>query len=254
MIRFASLGSGSRGNATLVETRETRVLVDCGFGVREAIGRMKQLGVEPQALDALLVTHEHRDHLTGVAALARRYRLPVHLTVGTWLKAKLAPSIETVLITPEQRFELRDLAVDPVTVPHDAREPVQFLFECGGRRLGLLTDLGWATEHVRRRYRHCDALVLESNHDPRMLAEGPYPPSLKRRVGGQRGHLSNAQAGELLQQLGTDRLQWLVASHLSEKNNRPELAYEAISPLLDGDCSRLVIAAQNETTSWQQIA
>ncbi|ANF58800.1 MBL fold metallo-hydrolase [Halotalea alkalilenta] len=252
-MRFASLGSGSKGNATLVESDEALVLVDCGFGLRDALARMALLGIDPTRIDALLVTHEHGDHLRGVRSLAKRLKLPVYLTAGTWLAGKLEGLERVHLINPEQRFAIKDLEIDPVTVPHDAREPVQYLFETAGRRLGVLTDLGHVTDHVRRRFRDCDGLLLECNHDLRMLAEGPYPPSLKRRVGGHWGHLANAQAVALLRHWGTDRLQRVVASHLSDKNNRPELAFEALEPLLDNDASRLMVAAQDRGIGWQRL-
>lgn len=253
-LRFASLGSGSKGNATLIATDETLLLVDCGFGIREAQRRMATLGIDPAEIDALLITHEHSDHLHGVGSLARRYKMPVYMTAGTWLSGRTGELPELRLLTPEQRFAIKDIEIDPVTVPHDAREPVQFLLEANGVRLGLLTDLGFATDHVQQRYRDCNGLVLECNHDVRMLAEGPYPMSLKRRVGGYWGHLANMQAVELLRRLGTDRLEKIVASHLSEKNNRPELAHAALYPLLDGDESRLVIAAQDRGAGWQTLA
>lgn len=253
-MRFASLGSGSRGNATLVSSAGTTVLVDCGFGIREAIRRMQTLAMDPATLAGILVTHEHIDHVRGVFALARRFGLTVYLTVGTWLSLKPDPAINVVLITPEDTLSIGDFDITPVTVPHDAREPVQYLIQAGEHRLGLLTDLGVVTPHVIKRYHQCDALFIECNHDSRMLDYGPYPPSLKRRVSGRLGHLSNRQAAELLQTLGTDRLQRLVASHLSEKNNLPELAFEALRPLLDNDESRLVIAQQGRTVDWQSVS
>lgn len=253
-MRFASLGSGSRGNATLVSSAGTTVLVDCGFGMREAIRRMQTLAMDPATLAGILVTHEHIDHVRGVFALARRFGLTVYLTVGTWLSLKPDPAINVVLITPENTLSIGDFDITPVTVPHDAREPVQYLIQAGEHRLGLLTDLGVVTPHVIKRYHQCDALFIECNHDSRMLDYGPYPPSLKRRVSGRLGHLSNRQAAELLQTLGTDRLQRLVASHLSEKNNLPELAFEALRPLLDNDESRLVIAQQGRTVDWQSVS
>lgn len=148
---------------------------------------------------------------------------------------------------------MKGIEIDPVTVPHDAREPVQFRLSAAGRRLGLLTDLGHPSEHVVEAFRGCDALVLECNHDVHLLEVGPYPPSLKRRVGGQWGHLANAQSAWLLQRLGLDGLQRIVCSHLSEHNNRPELALEALVPLLDGDESRLTVAAQDQGLDWQAI-
>lgn len=253
-LRFASLGSGSKGNATLVSDGETHVLIDCGFGLRETEKRLARLGLSPRQLDAVLITHEHGDHIRGVGALARRYALPVYLTAGTWLSQRLGEVPRHQLITPHSRFAINGLEIDPVTVPHDAREPVQFCISAQNRRLGVLTDLGHPSAHVMQAFRGCDSLILECNHDPRMLAEGPYPPRLKRRVGGDWGHLANGQANALLRQIGLDRLQRIVCSHISEQNNRPELAQEALIPLLDGDGSRLVIAAQDKGFAWQIVA
>ncbi|MGM0693634.1 MAG: MBL fold metallo-hydrolase [Pseudomonadota bacterium] len=252
-LSFASLGSGSKGNATLVSDGETHLLVDCGFTLRETERRLARLGLHPRQLDALLVTHEHGDHVRGIGPLARRHGLAVHLTPGTWLSGRLGELPRRHWITPQVRFEVKGLFIDPVTVPHDAREPVQFRIAAGERRLGLLTDLGHPSAHVVEAFAGCDGLVLECNHDPRMLAEGPYPARLKRRVGGDWGHLANGQAAWLLQRLGLDRLQRIVCSHLSEHNNRPELALEALVPLLDGDESRLRVAAQHDGMAWQTL-
>lgn len=252
-LSFASLGSGSKGNATLVSDGETHLLVDCGFTLRETERRLARLGLHPRQLDALLVTHEHGDHVRGVGPLARRHGLPVYLTPGTWLSGRLGELPRRHWITPQARFAVKGLTIDPITVPHDAREPVQFRIDAGERRLGLLTDLGHPSAHVVEAFAGCDGLVLECNHDPRMLAEGPYPASLKRRVGGDWGHLANGQAAWLLARLGLDRLQRIVCSHLSEHNNRPELALEALVPLLDGDESRLRIAAQDAGLAWQTL-
>ncbi|WP_232090548.1 MBL fold metallo-hydrolase [Billgrantia diversa] len=252
-LRFASLGSGSKGNATLVSDEETMVLVDCGFGLRETERRLARLGLHPRQLDAVLVTHEHGDHLRGVGPLARRYAVPVYITPGTWLSGRLGEVPCRHWITPQSRFAVKSLVIDPFTVPHDAREPVQFRFESHGRHLGVLTDLGQPTDHVVEAFSGCDALILECNHDRYMLEVGPYPPRLKRRVGGNWGHLANVQAAALLQRLGLDRLQRIVCSHLSEHNNCPELVLDTLTPLLDGDGSRLTIAAQDSGLDWQAI-
>lgn len=253
VLRFASLGSGSKGNATLISDGETHLLVDCGFGLRETERRLADFGLHARQLDAVLVTHEHGDHVRGVGPLARRHGIPVYLTPGTWASSRLGELPRRHWITPQVRFAIKGFTIDPVTVPHDAREPVQFRFQGRGRSLGVLTDLGHPTEHAIEAFRNCDALLLECNHDVRMLAEGPYPPSLKRRVGGDWGHLANGQAAALLTRLGLDRLQRIVCSHLSEQNNRPELALEALVPLLDGDESRLMVATQDEGLAWQTI-
>ena len=252
-LRFASLGSGSKGNATLVSDGETHLLVDCGFGLKEAERRLGRLGLHPRQLDALLVTHEHGDHLRGVGPLARKHGMPVYLTPGTWLAGRTGELPQRHWITPQSPFRVKGIEIDPVTVPHDAREPVQFCLSAAGRRLGLLTDLGHPSSHVVDAFQGCDALVLECNHDVRLLETGPYPPSLKRRVGGRWGHLANEQAAWLLQRLGLDCLQHIVCSHLSEHNNRPELAVAALDPLLEGEASRLTVAAQDQGLDWRVI-
>ncbi|RDB42954.1 MBL fold metallo-hydrolase [Halomonas sp. DQ26W] len=252
-LRFASLGSGSKGNATLVSDGEAWVLVDCGFSLRDTERRLARLDIHPRQLDAVLVTHEHGDHLRGVGPLARRHGVPVYLTPGVWLSGRLGEVPKLHWITPQSRFTIKGLVIDPITVPHDAREPIQFRFEAAGRRLGVLTDLGYPSDHVAEAFYGCDALILECNHDPHLLHTGPYPPILKRRVASKWGHLANGQAAALLTRLGLDRLQRIVCSHLSEHNNRPELVLETLTPLLDGDASRLTIAAQDHGLQWQTI-
>lgn len=227
-MRFASLGSGSRGNATLVEADGCRVLVDCGFSLRETERRLAALGCQPGDIDGILVTHEHSDHVRGVAALARRYAIPVYATRGTTWDQDIAGLDVLVRVQAGVRFALGALEVVPVAVPHDAREPCQYVFYHGGRSLGVLTDLGCITPVVVEQYRCCDALMLECNHDLEMLARGPYPGFLKRRVGGNMGHLNNGQAAGLLTQVEQSKLQHLVLSHISEKNNTRQRAETAV--------------------------
>jgi phosphoribosyl 1,2-cyclic phosphodiesterase len=253
-MRFASLGSGSRGNATLIESGTTLVMLDCGFSVRETERRMALLGRSPQQLDAVLVTHEHGDHVRGVPALARKYRLPVWLTHGTWqmLRDPDLPAVHH--FNGHHSFPINDLQVEPFTVPHDAREPCQFCFSDGARRLGVLTDTGRATPHILASLQGCDALLLECNHDAGMLADGPYSASLKQRVGGPLGHLSNDQAGEILSRLDHARLQHLVAAHLSDKNNRPELASNALAQVAGCSADWIAVAGQEAGLDWREIA
>lgn len=232
-MKFTSLGSGSKGNATLIQAGETLILVDCGFGLKETEARLRRRGVRAGDLSAILVTHEHGDHLKGVPMLARRYDIPVHSTPGTARSFK-TPVRHFVPINVQRRFRIGALDIEPVTVPHDAREPSQFVIRHGDLSLGLLTDLGSITPLVTQAYRECQALLLECNHDPRMLAEGPYPASLKRRVGGDWGHLSNQQAAGLLAGLNLPDLKHLMISHISEQNNHPDLAMAALQPVLDG--------------------
>ncbi|MEZ5543196.1 MAG: MBL fold metallo-hydrolase [Pseudomonadota bacterium] len=252
-MRFASLGSGSRGNATLVEAGATLVLVDCGFSVREAERRLARLGRCARDLAALLVTHEHTDHVRGVAALARKYALPVWLTRGTWSMLRERDLPDVRFCDGHQAFAIDDLQVAPFTVPHDAREPCQYVFADGARRLGVITDTGRMTPHIRACLDRCDALLLECNHDAALLAAGPYPPSLKQRVGGPLGHLSNDQAAELLASLDTTRLQHVVAAHLSDKNNRPELARAALADGLGCAANWIGVAGQERGLDWRQI-
>jgi phosphoribosyl 1,2-cyclic phosphodiesterase len=256
LFRFSLLGSGSRGNALLVECRDTRLLIDCGFGLRETERRLARLGVEPDALAAIVLTHEHGDHANGAGALARRYRIPLWMTPGT-LHALGAPACDAV---PElrqfgscERFAIGDIELHPYTVPHDAREPCQFVFSNGARRLGLLTDAGHITAHIQAQLSGCDGLVLECNHDRDMLADSAYPLSLKTRIGGPHGHLDNEAAAALLASLDTARLQHIVAAHLSEKTNTPWLARTALGSALGGEAARIEIASQDSGLLWRDL-
>ena len=253
-MRFASIGSGSRGNATLVEVGRTTLLIDCGFSASQASKRLARLGKTPDDLSAVVVTHEHSDHIGGVAALARRYQLPVYLTPGSARHPKLADLPEARLFNCHERFAIDDIEVHPFPVPHDAIEPSQFVFSDGARRLGVLTDVGCWTPHIETQLSGCDALLLETNHDAEMLARGPYPVSLKRRVSGQQGHLSNAQSAQLLARLDNARLQHIVAAHLSEQNNQPSLARQALAEVLNCEHDWIGVAKQAEGLAWRQIS
>lgn len=253
-IRFASLGSGSKGNATLIEFGSTRVMVDCGFYLRDAENRLRAFGIEPDSLNGILVTHEHNDHIGGVSRLARKYQIPVYMTTGThagWNDA-VVPSLHC--FNPHEAFTLGDLRVQPFPVPHDAREPCHYVFEGAGRRVGVISDAGSVTPFMREQLSGCDALLLEFNHDVQMLADGPYPPSLKARVGGNLGHLSNAQAAQLLTQIDLSRLQHLVLTHISEKNNTPELALLAARGAVGHAPDWLVCAHQADGLAWRSLS
>jgi phosphoribosyl 1,2-cyclic phosphodiesterase len=254
VIRFASLGSGSRGNATLIEAGATRILIDCGFTLAEAEQRLARFGIELAALDAIVVTHEHSDHLSGVGRLARRHRVPVWMTHGTYAVWKDREVPHALRFSPHQGFSIGALEIRPYPVPHDAREPCQYVIAAGGRRLGVLSDAGHVTPHMRAVLADCDALLLECNHDPVMLRDGPYPASLKARVGGDSGHLSNPQAAGLMRGYAHERLQHLVLTHLSEKNNTPALARTAIVDALGMDAPWIVCADQDEGMAWREIA
>lgn len=250
-MRFASLGSGSRGNATLIEAGGTRLLVDCGFAAREVERRLAALGVVPGDLRAILLTHEHGDHVRGVLPLATRHRLEVWATPGTWrgLGGPELPGLR--LFTPHNgSLHVGDLRLIPFPVPHDAREPAQLVVEHAGTRLGVLTDAGSVTAHARALLAECDALMLECNHDLGLLRNGPYPPALRARVAGHFGHLSNDQAAELLDQIPHGRLRHLLIAHVSAKNNRPELARAALLRVSADLAPRLRLAEQDRPTGW----
>lgn len=251
-MRFASIGSGSRGNGTVVQAGEHLLLVDCGFALKETVARLARLDVAPQQLSAVLVTHEHGDHCSGVRVLANRYQLPVYMTAGTARSKALACVEHAVIIDSHSPFMVGELCIQPVAVPHDAAEPVQFVFYWQGRCLGLLTDVGTITPFVRQHYSACDALLLESNHCVDMLARSDYPPSLKLRVGGRFGHLSNHQAAGLLEEIDTARLQHLVIAHLSEKNNSLERVQHSMEKVLQG-MRNILFACQENGFDWLAI-
>ena len=254
-MRFCSLGSGSTGNAWLVESGATRVLIDCGIGPGRLTRRLLRVGVEPATIDAILITHEHDDHVGGAAAFARRHAIPVHATYGTVQGSGTALSgIDRLLeLEPSGRFAIGDLEVLPVAVPHDAREPVQYVMGDGDVKLGVITDLGSITPHVTASFSGLDALVLEANHDEDMLRDGPYPKFLKERVGGRYGHLSNAVAARLLDAVAGDRLQHVVAAHLSLKNNTAVLARSAFAAAL-GCAGEWIAVATEDGLDWRQVS
>ncbi len=253
-LRFVSLGSGSSGNALVVECGRTRVMLDCGFTIAGTCARLERAGLAPSGIAAICVTHEHDDHLGGVARFARRYAIPVYLTRGTgqWLPADF-PAVLVRYIDPHTPFAIGDVAVEPFPVPHDAREPVQYVFSDGAVRLGVVTDLGTATQHVQEKLSGCHALVLECNHDLDMLMNGSYPVALKHRIAGRFGHLDNAAAGRLLASLERGNLRHLIAAHLSQQNNTRELAARALAEAAGCETSWIGIADQDEGFGWRGI-
>ena len=253
-MRFASLGSGSRGNAMVVEAGATRVLVDCGFGPRILAQRLARLGLAPADLDAILVTHEHSDHVGGIGGSAR-LGCGVFMTHGTFgaVGQGTVAGIRVELIDSHAAFAVGDLEILPFPVPHDAREPVQFVFTDGQRRLGLLTDAGHVTAHVVDMFAASDAVVIECNHDADMLAHGNYPRSLKQRISGRFGHLDNSAAAALLATIDGSRLQHVVAAHLSEQNNTPQLARAALAGALGCAPEWVGVATQGEGFGWRDL-
>lgn len=254
-MRFASLGSGSQGNALVVDDGDTKLLVDCGFSARATVERLARLSIAAEDIDGVLVTHEHSDHIAGVFKFASRFALPVYLTHGTHLAATRgkSPLPECRLIDSHSPFAVGGLEIHPFPVPHDAREPVQYCFSNGALRLGVLTDSGAITPHIAQVLRACDALVLECNHDRQLLATSDYPAMLKRRIAGNFGHLENAQAASLLAQIETRRLQHVVAAHLSEQNNRPDLASGALAVALGCTAQWIGVADQQQGFGWREL-
>jgi len=258
MMKFASLGSGSEGNALLISANSgmtsTTVMLDCGFGLREVEHRLTRLRITPGEIAAIVVTHEHQDHVGGVFKLARRHRIPVWMSGGTFQAVQAsANGVNLHFCRDGERFAIGDLEFLPYTVPHDAREPLQYVASDGAQKLGALTDAGHATVHLIEALGGCDALVLECNHDRRMLAESTYPPSLKKRIGGPLGHLSNQTSAEILAAIDKQRLRIVVGAHLSKQNNTPALAQAALSGVLDAVQVELSMANQEQGFTWLEM-
>ncbi len=251
-MQFASLGSGSRGNATLISHHKTTLMVDCGFSAKETEKRLQAINFDVNDLSAIVVTHEHADHINGIRVLARKYQLPIYATAGTagCLSADVSGLIEE--FSCHDSFEIQDIEVQPFPVPHDAREPSQFVFSDGQHRIGLLTDVGMTTPVIEQALSECDALMLEANHDMAMLDNGDYPEHLKYRVSGRMGHLNNVQSGSILKKIDTSRLQHIVAMHLSEKNNSPAIVSRVFADALACNESWIGLAKQDTGFSWRE--
>ncbi len=267
MLRFKNLGSGSAGNATLVEagsgSSTSRLLVDCGLNLKTLLERLALAGTAPEQIDAVFITHEHSDHIGSASQFARRFNTPLWTSQGTFdacfpaetdtlfePRKKVSPGDLFRCAQDGQSIDLGELQITAFTVPHDAREPLQLRCSDGARHLGILTDLGHATPHVLAHLAACDALLLECNHDEDMLQGGRYPPFLRNRVGGQFGHLSNAQSAGIATLLNHAGLKHVVAAHLSRQNNRPELAREALAQALGRVAAEIEVADQFLGSEW----
>lgn len=255
MLRFKSLGSGSAGNATVVEASSgantRRLLIDCGLSIKVLDGRLAQAGLQPADISAIFITHEHSDHLGCARAFALRHQIPVWMSHGTFAAAR-EPDFSGLLNRAQdgQTIDLGEMQLTPFTVPHDAREPLQLSCSDGARRLGVLTDLGHATPHVLAHLQHCNALLLECNHDAQLLANGGYPAFLKQRVGGRFGHLCNSDAADIAKALDHAGLAHIVAAHLSQQNNRPDLARAALATALGRAIEDIGVATQAAGCDW----
>jgi phosphoribosyl 1,2-cyclic phosphodiesterase len=259
-LRFAALGSGSEGNAMVIEclqdTRTTRLLLDCGFSSKELDKRLAVVGLVATDLDAVLITHEHHDHAAGAYRAAKRWRLPLYSTFGTLTAAYANTAPDWTMhhalhfVTPGKAFTVGDIAITPIAVPHDAREPVQYRFNAADRHLAVLTDAGCHTPLLKEALNGLHALVLECNHDVEMLKQSAYPPSLKQRILGDWGHLSNAQAAQLLASIDTSQLQALWCAHLSQSNNTPALAQAGLAQVMGWELAQIRVLNQAQPGDW----
>lgn len=258
-VSVSVLASGSRGNCALVQTSTTRILVDAGISCRETFRRMKALGEDPRLLSAIVITHEHCDHVYGLAVLAKKLRVPVFMTGAThqtWARAMrdengVRPSMDRLeVFFAGKSFQIGDIAVTPFTIPHDAADPVGFTFRAEGVKIGMATDLGYIPASVRDHLRKCEVLMLESNHDVEMLRVGPYPWSVKQRVMSRVGHLSNDALAQFFTSDYDGGAAYVVLAHLSEHNNHPELARKAAEKALGPRrtllLNRVMLASQTE--------
>tara|TARA_Y100001936_G_C16085017_1_gene681013 strand:+ start:3293 stop:4060 length:768 start_codon:yes stop_codon:yes gene_type:complete len=254
-MRFSSLGSGSQGNSMLIEEQKTRLLLDCGFSVKEITARLFRIGLQPDMLDGIIITHEHADHISGVERLARKFDIPIWLTHGTLRGAKESLSLlpRVNIIDSHKNFSIGDICIQPYPVPHDAQEPTQFIFGNGAFKLGVLTDTGCSTLHIEAVLNGCHALVLECNHDAQLLASSNYPKGLKQRIRGRLGHLDNIESAKILSRLDCSLLQHVIAAHLSSANNTPLLAQEALSSVLNCSSKWIGVADQDNGFDWRQI-
>lgn len=252
MMQLASLGSGSKGNATLLKVGNDHYLIDCGFSLSDLETRLNAKGISVAQLAGVFLTHEHGDHIRGLGALAQRYQLPIWATHGT-ARALKTSAAKVRCFAPNTQLQLGGLVVDTVTVPHDSAEPCQYVFSFNGLSIGVLTDLGSVTKRVTDAFTDCQVLMLECNHDEDMLRDGPYPRKLKRRVSGNYGHLSNRQAAHFLGQINRQRLQSVLLSHISEQNNTPELALGAVKAALAGSDAIAEVVTQETGCDWVHV-
>ncbi|MFH1112629.1 MAG: MBL fold metallo-hydrolase [Pseudomonadota bacterium] len=227
-MKLTPLASGSSGNSFLVRANGSAILVDAGLSGKQISKRLEDAGTDPGSLEGILVSHEHSDHVKGVGVLSRKFKLPVYINRGTWnaVEKTLGKVHRLEIFETGKVFEIGGLRIHPFSVPHDCADPVGFRISCGTAKLGIATDLGTATGLVTSLLTGLHLVVLESNHDPKMLRDGPYPWELKQRVRSRLGHLSNPESAQLLQRIVSDQLQAVILAHMSETNNSPDLALD----------------------------
>jgi len=253
-LQFASLGSGSSGNSTVVRIEDTLILVDTGFSCKAISERLTTLGIDASDINGIVISHEHSDHVKGLSVLARKHNIPVWLTRGTYkrLKDKNLPQVE--FIHPHGSFCIGDAKVTPFPVPHDAAEPCQYIVGDGKRRLAIATDMGFVTEYVFEQLNGVDALLLEANYDGEMLSNGSYPWALRQRIDGNYGHLSNEQSAVLAASLEHAGLQKLCLGHLSENNNTPDSALGSVANRLRRADDDVHVLQRYCASPWYEVA
>ena len=259
-LRVASLGSGSAGNSTVICSSNTTLLLDCGFTLKESVARLSALGLTLDDLDAILISHEHSDHVRGLGPIARKCNASVWITHGSydaWRDKKIA---NVNFCTAHQPFTVGDISIDPFPTPHDAAESCQFVFSVGDSsatrpavRFVVLTDLGICTSHIMEKLKTANAILIECNYDLEMLRNGPYPVSLQSRIRSRFGHLGNQQSAELLAQIDHPELHRILLGHLSERNNTPQLAHDTVAACIN-NAERVRVLEQHKASEWFEIA
>jgi phosphoribosyl 1,2-cyclic phosphodiesterase len=241
-MRMTVLASGSKGNCTLLSSSQASVLVDAGLSCKETLKRMKAAGEDPQQITAIVISHEHADHVAGLQVLARKLQVPIYMTEATyhsWRRVTKDKEGNPAKLDRREHFQagrsfaIADITVTPFTIPHDAADPCGFTFKADGVKVGIVTDLGYLPYSVKDHLRGCDGLMIESNHDLEMLRNGPYPWMVKQRVMSRVGHLSNSALAEFFQKDYDGSAAFLVLAHLSEHNNHPDIALKAAKDALD---------------------
>ena len=254
-MKFASLGSGSKGNATIIDTEHGCLMIDCGFSIKETTKRLQRVGKSPQDISAILVTHEHSDHWKGVLPFSSKFSIDVYATAGCYRAVNVSPATSELLkvICSHSEFMINNVHVLPIPVPHDANEPVQYILSYDQYRLGILTDVGNITPYIIEQYNNCTGLLVEANHDVELLQAGAYPKFLKDRVAGQWGHLNNHQTASLLGAINQQSIQKLVIGHISESNNNSFRVKQVIEEVFT-DAEKIIYANQNEGFDWMYLS
>lgn len=249
---LAALGSGSAGNSTLIRSATTTLLLDCGFTLKETVARLEALSVSLADVDALIVTHEHSDHMRGVGPVSRKFGMPIWMTCGTYHACKDKKIAEPHLFHAHESFTIGDITLDPFPTPHDAAESCQFVFSADGARFACLTDLGAITPHVKAKIADVNAILVESNYDIEMLKNGPYPYPLQQRIRSNYGHLGNEQAGEILKEMDHPNLNTILLGHLSERNNTAQHAYNTVCGYIERN-ERVTVLEQHHSSEWFDV-